>query len=251
MIARALRARARGSVVDVVLLGSVLGGVVLSLSLAAGVPPEMHSAPEELRSSFHEGLGAVVAMYAALVATIFGAFRYTLDRRHGVVAQRLMALPRRADLVARALFSAAGGAVVAGAVALGCSAAVFAVLGEARADVRDVIATMVVGALAALWGLGAGLIVQHHLAALLLAPLSLSATLLLATLWPALGAWAPLAAVLAAAGFDSAAIGVADDALAPIAAAGVFAVWLAAILAGGAASFLRRDIAEPPVGSIR
>ncbi|MFP3345194.1 hypothetical protein R0J87_22200, partial [Halomonas sp. SIMBA_159] len=74
----------------------------MSLSVAAGVPPELTDAPMDVRASLAAPYRAVLATYGAVLAAVYGSFRYTVDRRDGVVAQRLMSQPRGATYLARA-----------------------------------------------------------------------------------------------------------------------------------------------------
>ena len=126
---------------------------------------------------------------------------------------------------------------------IGGRAALAAALGARGLDPAIVGTVAIVGAATAVWGLGAGLLVQAHLPSLFVAPLSLSAALLVAPLWPAVAAWSPLPTLLRAAGLDLAPLGI-DAAVgpAPGAAVALAAAWLTAALAAGTVSFLRRDL---------
>ena len=107
MIGRALRAHARGFARDVVLFWVTVAGLVLSLSVATNIPPELADAPPDVRAAFAAPYEAVLATYGAVLAAAYGSFRYTVDRRDGVVAQRLMLQPRWATLLVRVPASAA------------------------------------------------------------------------------------------------------------------------------------------------
>ncbi|WP_307453712.1 hypothetical protein [Microbacterium proteolyticum] len=214
---------------------------MLSASIGASVP-DVSFAPEEAKSAIVEPLSTVIAVYSAVMATIYGSFRYTVDRRGGVVAQRATLQPRRWGLIARIPFTALGGVLVALASLLGGHAALAATLGTrglAPATLGDV---AIVGAAAAVWGLSMGLLVQAHLPSLFVAPLTLSAALLIAPLWPAVAAWLPLPALLRAVGFDLTPLGI-DVVVGPPsgAAAPLTIAWLVLLLIGGSGAFLRRD----------
>jgi hypothetical protein len=106
-----------------------------------------------------------------------------------------------------------------------------------------VAATSAVGAVAGLWGLGVGLVIQQHLLALFVAPVSLGAAMVVAIFWSPGAVWFPLPAVLAGAGFDLSEIGL-DSAVVlerPLSTA-IAAVWTVLILAAGTTSFLTRDV---------
>ncbi|WP_307382469.1 MULTISPECIES: hypothetical protein [Microbacterium] len=217
--------------------------IVLSASIGASVPGDVAAAPEAAKVAIAAPLSTVIAVYAAVMAAIYGSFRYTVDRRGGVVAQRATLQPRRWGLAARVPFTAVGGALVATAALLGGRVALAAALGARGLEPATVGTVAIVGAAAAVWGLGAGLLVQAHLPSLFVAPLSLSAALLVAPLWPAVAPWCPLPTLLRAAGLDLAPLGI-DAAVGPArgVAVAVAAAWLAAALAAGTVSFLRRDL---------
>lgn len=243
MIGRAIRMQARSLAGDVVLLGVVAAAFLLSLSLAANVPAELSRAPAAVREAAGGPFGTVLATYAAVLAAVYGSFRYTLDRRDGVIAQRLTMQPRWAMLVARAPATAIGGAVVSLAALIGGHAALAVAMGGIPLDGTAVASTLALGGLAALWGLGVGIVVQAHLAALFVVSFSMGAATLLALFWSDGARYLPLLAMLAAFRFDLSAVGIApgegiDAALAwPVAAGWV----LLAVLAGGIV-FLRRDV---------
>ena len=244
---RALAAQARGVLGDRTLVGVCTGALLLSISLATRVPAHVADAPPEVKTLLAEQLSTVVAVYGALMAAIYGSFRYTVDRRRGVVAQRATLQPRAPGVVARVPFTAVGGVAVAAVALLGARVALAPALGTTGLHEGPVAGTLVVGAGAALWGLGVGLLVQAHLVALFVAPLSLSVALFLGIPWPEPATWMPLPTLLHATGFDLAAVGLGSAASGTVpdpAAARVLAlVWTGGGLLAGIASFLRRDIA--------
>ncbi|MGC0368134.1 hypothetical protein [Microbacterium sp. SLBN-111] len=242
-LGRALRAQARAAAGDLPLAGVCVAALVLSASIGASMPGDVAAAPDAAKDAIAAPLSTVLAVYAAVMAAIYGSFRYTVDRRGGVVAQRATLQPRRWALAARIPFTALGGALVGVAALLGGRAAVAAALGLHGLEPAAVGAVPVVGAAAAVWGLGIGLLVQAHLPSLFVAPLSLSAALLVAAPWPAVAAWFPLPTILRAAGLDLAPLGIiAAVGPEPAGATALATAWIAAVLTAGAASFLRRDL---------
>ncbi|WP_431795757.1 hypothetical protein [Microbacterium enclense] len=242
-IRRALAAQAVSAVGDVPLAGVCAGALLLSASIAANVPADIAAAPDDVKALVAAPLATVLAVYAAVLAAIYGSFRYTVDRRAGVVAQRSTAQPRPWALVARPPFTALGGVLVAAASIVGGRLALAPTLGGIGLDAGTVAAALAVGAVAALWGLGVGLLVQAHLPSLFVAPLSLSGALLAAPLWPDVVGWLPLPALLSAAGLDLGALGL-DGGVgpAPGIAPAIAGAWVVAILAAGGWSFLHRDL---------
>ncbi|MBD8478379.1 hypothetical protein [Microbacterium sp. CFBP 8794] len=247
VFAQAIAAQARGAVADMTLLGVTVSALLLSLSLAAGVPSDLGTASAAEKELAVVPLSAVVAVYAAVMATIYGSFRYTIDLRVGVVAQRATLQPRGAAIAARVPFTALGGAVVAGLALAGGRVALAPVLGTTGLGPGVVAGTLVVGAVAALWGLGVGLLVRAHLFALFVAPLSLSVALFVGAMWPEPAGWMPLPAMLHAVGFDLASLGIVPAAsghiLEPAVSTAITATWTSATLGAGIVSFLRRDLA--------
>ena len=242
-LGRALLAQARAAVGDLPLAGVCVAALVLSASIGASMPGDVAAAPDGAKDAIAAPLSTVLAVYAAVMAAIYGSFRYTVDRRGGVVAQRATLQPRRWALAARIPFTALGGALVGMAALLGGRAAVATALGLHGLEPAAVGAVAIVGAAAAVWGLGIGLLVQAHLPSLFVAPLSLSAALLVAAPWPAVAAWFPLPTLVRATGLDLAPLGItAAVGPEPVAAAALAAAWITAVLAAGAASFLRRDL---------
>jgi len=243
MIGRALRAQARSFTGDVVLLGVIVAAFVMSLSLAASVPGELADAPADARDRLTAPFGAVIATYAGVLAAVYGSFRYTIDRRDGVIAQRLCMQPRWTMLLGRVPASAVGGALVALAAVGGGHTALVAVMGGVPVDGSAIAATLGLGAMAGIWGLAVGLVVQVHLAALFVASLSMGAAALVAVFWDAGAVYLPLLAMLEAFRFDVAAVGVVpghdlDGGLAALISAG----WVLVVLLAGGVSFLRRDV---------
>ncbi|MEV8171891.1 hypothetical protein [Microbacterium sp. NPDC077486] len=242
MIGRALRAQARGAAGDVVLLGMALAAFVLSLSLATSIPAELGDAPREAREELVAPFDAVLATYAGILAAVYGSFRYTIDRRDGVVAQRLMLESRWAMLVVRMPASALGGAVVAVAAVLGGRAALFVTMGGIPVHPSAVMAALALGAAAALWGLGVGIVVQAHLAALFVTAFSMGVGLLVAMFWSAGAVYLPLPALLDAFRFDGSAIGIPAGGGLGLLAAPIAAGWILLAVGAGSAVFLRRDV---------
>ncbi|MFK3678302.1 hypothetical protein ACI2IP_11250 [Microbacterium sp. NPDC090218] len=243
MIGRAFRAQARSFVGDIVLLWVAVAGLVMSLSLATSIPPEFAEAPTDVRAALTAPYSAVLATYAAVFAAVYGSFRYTIDRRDGVVAQRLMLLPRWTIFVARVPASAVGGAVVALAGVIGGHTALAVAMGGIPVDWAAVGSTLAVGAAAGLWGLGVGIVVQAHLVALFVASMSMGAAVLVAMFWSAGAVCLPLLAMLQAFGFDIVAAGItSNDSLDTPLAVLVAGGWVLAALLAGGVSFLRRDV---------
>lgn len=243
MIGQSLRAQARTFMGDRVLLWMAVAGFVLSLSLAASIPPDLAGATAEVRASLIAPFSAVLAMYGGILAAVYGSFRYTVDRRDGVIAQRLMLQPRWATLVARVPASAIGGAIVALAAVIGGHTALRLTMGGIPVDWAAVGSTLSLGAASGLWGLGWGIVVRAHLVALFVIPSSLGAAMLIAMLWKSGAVYLPLLAMLEAFRFDVAALGIApDDALDSSFAALVTAGWVLAALVAGVVSFLKSDV---------
>lgn len=243
MIGRVLRAHLRAFSGDVVLLWVVVAGVLLSLTVAVSAPSEIVDAPPEVRASLAAPYGAVLATYGAVLAAVYGSFRYTVDRRDGVVAQRLMSLPRGATFAARATGAAVGGAVVALAAAGGGHTALSLTSGVGPLDWSSVGSTLVLGAGAGLWGMGIGVVTQAHLVALFVVPLSLSGGVLVAMFWKHGAVYLPLLATLDALGFDVSAVGITpheslDGQVAALVAGG----WVLAALTAGGIAFMMRDV---------
>lgn len=243
MIRRALRAQARGVAGDVVLLGVAVAAFVMSLSLATSIPPEFADAPAGIRRELAAPFSTVLATYGAVLAAVYGSFRYTIDRRDGVVAQRLMLQSRWAMFLVRLPASAFGGAVVAFAAVIGGHTALLVAMGGIPVDGPSVGSTVALGAVAGLWGMGVGVVVQAHLAALFIASLSMGAAMLVAMFWSAGAVYLPLLAMLETFRFDVTAVGITpSDGLDAGPAVLVSAGWVLLVLGAGALSFLRRDV---------
>ena len=243
MIRHALQAQARSFTGDVVLLGMAAAAFVMSLTLATSIPPEIAEAPAGARGALTAPFSTVFATYGAVLAAVYGSFRYTIDRRDGVVAQRLTLQPRWASFLARVPASAAGGAVVALAGLVGGHTALTVVLGGVPVEWSAVGSTLAVGAIAGLWGMGLGVVVQVHLVALFAASLSMGAAMLVALFWKAGAVYLPLLAMLAAFRFDLTAVGIMpgdglDSSLAALVAAG----WVLLALVAAGAMFVSRDV---------
>jgi hypothetical protein len=159
------------------------------------------------------------------------------------VAQRLTQQPRWASLVARVPAAAFGGALVAVSAVVGGHVALAVSMGGTSVDWPAAAASAALGAAAGLWGLGVGLMVQQHLVALFVAPVTLGIATVVSIFWTAGAVWFPLPAMLSTLGFDISEIGFSDAAVLdrPIAAT-LAAMWILLILIGGATSFLRRDV---------
>lgn len=243
MIGRAFRAHTRSCAGDVVLRWVAVAAFAMSLSLATSIPPEFLDAPAEVRESLGAPFHAVLATYGAVLAAVYGSFRYTVDRRDGVVAQRLMLQTRWATLLTRTPTSAIGGAIVALAAVVGGHTALAVAMGGVPLDWSSVASALALGAVAGLWGLGVGLVVQAHLVAMLLVSLSMGAAILVGVLWKTGAVYLPLLAMLQAFGFDVDAVGVAPEhGLDASVAALVTAGWVLGALVAGGVSFLRRDV---------
>ena len=243
MIGQALRAHVRTFAGDIVLLWVVVAALAVSLSLATSIPPELAEAPADVRTALTAPFTAVLATYGAVLASVYGSFRYTLDRRDGVVAQRLMLQPRWVTLLVRAPASALGGAVVALAGLAGGHAALAFAIGGIALDGTAVGSTLALGAIAGLGGMGLGIVVQAHLVALFAASLSMGAGLLVAIFWKAGAVYLPLLAMLQALRFDVAAVGIMPgESLDGSTAVLVTAGWVTAALLAGLLSFMNRDV---------
>lgn len=243
MIGRAFRAQARGFAGDVVLVWVVVAGFVLSLSVATNIPPELADAPADVRAALAAPYESVLATYGAVLAAAYGAFRYTVDRRDGVVAQRLMLQPRWATLLVRLLASAVGGAIVALAGSVGGHAALTVAMGGLPLEWASVGSTLSLGALAGVWGMGVGVVVQAHLVALFVAPMSMSVAVLLAIFWGPGAAYLPLLAMLEALRFDVSALGILpNEGIDSRAAVLVTAAWVLGALIAAGLSFMKRDV---------
>ena len=243
MIGRAVRAHARGFAGDVVLFWVAMAGFVLSLSVATNIPPELAEAPADVRAAFAAPYEAVLATYGAVLAAAYGSFRYTVDRRDGVVAQRLMLQPRWATLLVRVLSSGVGGAIVALAGAVGGHAALTVVMGGLPLEWASVGSTLSLGALAGLWGMGVGVVVQTHLVALFVAPMSMSVAVLVAIFWGSGAVYLPLVAMLEALRFDVSALGILPDEGIDSSTSGlVTAAWVLGALLAAGLSFMNRDV---------
>lgn len=242
MIGRALRAQARSAAGDVVLLGVVLAAFVLSLSLATSIPAGLSAAPPAAREELVAPFDAVLATYAGILAAVYGSFRYTIDRRDGVVAQRLMLEARWAVLAVRVPATAGGGALVALAAVAGGRMALLLTMGGIPLRGTAVAASVALGAGAALWGLGVGIVVQTHLAALFIAAFSLGAGVLVAMFWSAGAVYLPLLALLDALRFDVSAVGVPATEGHGTLTVPLAAGWILLAVGAGAAVFLRRDV---------
>ncbi len=243
MIGQALRAHVRTFAGDIVLLWVVVAAFAVSLSLATSIPPELAEAPADVRTALTAPFTAVLATYGAVLASVYGSFRYTLDRRDGVVAQRLMLQPRWVTLLVRAPASAVGGAVVALAALVGGHAVLTFAIGGIALDWTAVGSTLALGAIAGLWGMGLGIVVQVHLVALFAASMSMGAALLVAILWKVGAVYLPLLAMLEALRFDVTAVGILPgESLDGSTAVLVTAGWVTAALLAGGLSFMNRDV---------
>lgn len=243
MIGRALRAHARSFSGDVVLLWMAVAAVAMSLSLATSIPPEFADSTTDVRDAFTAPFSAVLATYGAVLASVYGSFRYTIDRRDGVIAQRLMLQSRWATLLTRVPASALGGAIVAAAAVVGGHLALAVSMGGIPVRWSSVGAVIALGAVAGVWGMGVGVVVQAHLLALFVVPMSMGAAILVAMFWKAGAVYLPLLAMLEAFRFDVAAVGIGpEESLdTPIALLITIGWVLTALLVAGA-TFLRRDV---------
>ncbi|MFB4350149.1 hypothetical protein [Microbacterium sp. CR_7] len=243
MIGRALRMQLHSLLHDVVLLWVLVAAFAMSVLVAVGVPADLADAPPRTRAALTAPFGVVVAVYGAVLAAVYGSFRYTVDRRDGVLAQRLMLERRPAALLTRVPAAAVGGACVSLAGVVGAYAAFGVALGGLPLDWSTVGRMLLLGAVAGVYGLGVGLVVQTHLVALFIAPMSLAAGLLVVAVWPTTAAHLPLFALLEALGFDVSAAGLApthrlDRPVAVLVSAG----WMLIGLLGGGILFLVRDL---------
>lgn len=243
MIGRALRSHARSFAGDVVLPGVSAAALVLSLSLAMTITPELVDSAAEAREALAAPFSALFTTYGAVLAAVYGSFRYTVDRRDGVVAQRLMLQPRWAMFLARMPGSALGGAVVALVGLAGGYTVLAIVMGGIPVDWSAVAGALALGALAGLWGMGLGIVVQAHLVAVFVASMSMGVATLIVMFWSAGAVYFPLFALLEAFRFDVTAVGVLPgDRLGTSLAALVSAGWVLSALFAGGVTFLTRDV---------
>lgn len=243
MIGRALRAHARSFSGDIVLVWMAVAAFAMSLSLATSIPPEFAESTPDVRDAFTGPFSAVLATYGAVLAAVYGSFRYTIDRRDGVIAQRLMLQTRWATLLTRVPASALGGAIVAAAAVIGGHVALAVSMGGIPVRWSSVGAVVAIGAVAGLWGMGFGVVVQAHLAALFVVPMSMGAAILVAMFWKAGAVYLPLLAMLEAFRFDVAAVGITpEESLDPSVAVLVTIGWVLTALVTGSVTFLRRDV---------
>lgn len=243
MIGRALRAQARSLAGDVVLLGVCAAALLLSLSLAMTITPEFVDSPPEVRAALAAPFSTVLTTYGAVLAAVYGSFRYTIDQRDGVVAQRLMLQPRWTTFLARTPVSALGGAVVSLTGLAGGHTALTLVMGTVPVEWSSIAGALAVGAVAGLWGMGLGMIVQAHLVALFVASMSMGMAMLVVMFWSAGAVYLPVLALLEAFRFDVTAVGVPPaDRLGSSLAALVSAGWVLAALLAGGITFMNRDV---------
>nr|WP_201471340.1 hypothetical protein [Microbacterium hydrocarbonoxydans] len=243
MIGRALRAQARSFSGDIVLCWVSVASIAMALSLVTSIPADFVTAGAAAREAFAAPFSAVIAMYGAVLASVYGCFRYTVDRRDGVIAQRLMLQHRWATLAARLPAAALGGAVVALTGVVGGHLALAVAVGGVPVEWGSVWPSLALGAAAAIWGMGVGIIVQAHLVALFVVSASMGSAILVALFWKAGAAYMPLLAMLEALRFDLGAVGFAPgDTLDGSAAVAVATGWLLVILAAAGVTFMRRDV---------
>ena len=242
MIGRALRAQLRSIAGDVVLLGVVVAAFVMSLTVVTSIPAEIVNAPAGVREDVVASVDTLLAMDGALLAAVYGSFRYTVDRRDGVIAQRLMLQTRVVTFATRLPASAVGGAVVALAAVVGGHIALMVVAGGIPVPWPTIGCTLAFGAVAGLWGLALGILVQAHLAALFVVCISMGVATILALFWGG-AVWLPPVVMLEAFGFDVTAVGVMpSDRLDSAVAAGVTAGVVLLVLCAGGMVFLKRDV---------
>ncbi|MBF4461838.1 MULTISPECIES: hypothetical protein [unclassified Rathayibacter] len=239
MIASALRTEALRLRSDRPLAGLALVALVLGLSILLAVPENVREAPASARSALFDALAPSLLTTAAVVAGLYGAFRYTSDLERGVLARQLGFVGRLPLLCARAVMAAIGGALLA---AVSSVAAVLAFRAVAASDVgvlELLPAGVLVGVSAALWGLAVGVVIGRHVPALVAVSGVLAASLPLSEWQPDARLATPLGAWLASVAYGgdrSADLGLAL-------AAGVLWLIVAAVLA--VVVVLRRDIVSP------
>lgn len=243
MIGRALRAQARSFSGDIVLWWVSAASIAMALSLVTSIPPDFVTAGAAAREAFAAPFSAVSAMYGAVLASVYGCFRYTVDRRDGVIAQRLMLQHRGATLAVRLPAAALGGAIVALAGVVGGHLALTVTVGGIPVQWASVWSSLALGATAAVWGMCVGILVQAHLVALFLVSASMGSAILVALFWKTGAVYMPLLAMLGALRFDLGAVGIAPaDTLDGSAAVVVATGWLVVILIAAGVTFLRRDV---------
>ena len=226
-----------GLIAGVVAL-SALGawGILSSGGIAAGVP--LVGLPV-----FIAGLTATVVL-----AVVMGTRSYTDEARHGSIVPTLLAAPdRRRVIAAKAVVVAAAGALfglVAAVVGVAFAIVWFAAEGVALtigigATAALVAKMMAIGAGWALIGLGVGLAIGHQVAAIVGALVYLLVVEdLVGALVEGVGRYLPGNASEAALGFS-----IGDAAVvAPPAAAGLVAGYVALSMAAGSRRILVRDV---------
>ena len=93
------------------------------------------------------------------------------------------------------------------------------------------------------WGLGVGIVVQAHLVALFVAPMSMSVAVLVVIFWRSGAVYLPLLAMLEALRFDVSALGILPDEGIDSQTAGlVTAAWVLGALVAAGLSFMNRDV---------
>ena len=127
--------------------------------------------------------------------------------------------------------------------AVGGRAALSVAMGGLPQEWSSLGSTLGLGALAGLWGLGVGIVVQAHLVALFVAPMSMSVAVLVVIFWRSGAVYLPLLAMLEALRFDVSALGILPDEGIDSQTAGlVTAAWVLGALVAAGLSFMNRDV---------
>lgn len=218
-------------------------GAVLAVALAASVtlslPEDLRAAPTEARLALFDALEPSMLSTAAVVAGLYGAFRFTADLERGVVARQLGFIGRLPLLGARAVSSMLGGAALAMLTASAGAVAYSAVSGAEAGGGGFVLAAGAVGAIGGLWGLAIGAVIGRHVPALFAVPSVLAVAVPLAAWRQEARLSTPLGAWLAMVGRD----GATTLSSAPHGAAlAAGAAWLVGAAALAVAVVLRRDV---------
>lgn len=238
---RALRSRWSSFRRDPLLVAVLAVAVVLPLTVLIALPADLRSALAPIRAGVATEIDGLVTLVVAAVAAIYGSGRYTVDHRDGVIAREAAMLHRSEILLSRLLFAVLAGAAVGVVGALSGGLVVGIAAGWEGRGAGSVGATGVVdaalGAICAGWGLSVGILVRHHLPALVMAPLLLSAVLAVAPMAPGVAAWFPLPLIAEAVGAELSVAAPGRATAIVLAALGI-----AALLCAAAVRFLRTDI---------
>ncbi|RSM63042.1 hypothetical protein DMH03_13470 [Amycolatopsis sp. WAC 01376] len=128
---------------------------------------------------------------SAFVATLYGAHRYALDRRHGVVARTVLSGQRTPTLAAKTVVTALCGGLLGLVGAAGA-----AVAGATAWDFAIVLGAMPAAAACAVVGLCFGVVIGNYFLAPVAAFGAFAGSAVVLQLWPGIGRALPLGAAL-------------------------------------------------------